>query len=117
MRARPVLVRGDVVLVPFPFTDLSSLKLRPALTLAHSGSHDVLVAFITSRVGTRVPPTDCLLDPAHPEFPGSGLKVRSAVRLDRIATLDRRVVLRRLGRIGPLTQVDVDRGLRRVFHL
>ena len=48
--------RGDVVLVPFPFTDLSSAKHRPALVISadalNSMRDDVLVAAITSQVPT-----------------------------------------------------------------
>jgi len=40
--------KGDVVLVSFPFTDLSGSKLRPAFVLAES-NQDVLVAFITTQ--------------------------------------------------------------------
>jgi len=39
--------KGDIVLIKFPFTDLSGSKLRPALVLVESGN-DVIVAFITS---------------------------------------------------------------------
>lgn len=41
--------KGDVVLVPFPFTDLSSKKRRPALVLLAS-EYDVVLAFITTKL-------------------------------------------------------------------
>ena len=50
--------RGDIVLVPFPFTDLSSAKQRPALVVSadafNSIRDDVLVASITSHVPTTL---------------------------------------------------------------
>ena len=45
------LVAGDVVVVPFPFTDLASSKVRPALVLATSTRDDILLCQITSKAG------------------------------------------------------------------
>jgi len=42
-------MKGKIVLVPFPFTDLTASKLRPALII-HEGEKDVIVAFISSKV-------------------------------------------------------------------
>ncbi|MDX2130352.1 MAG: type II toxin-antitoxin system PemK/MazF family toxin [Chloroherpetonaceae bacterium] len=47
--------KGDIVLVPFPFTDLSAIKRRPALILSpetYNQSGDVVIAFITSNLET-----------------------------------------------------------------
>jgi len=42
-------MKGKIVLVPFPFKDLTAAKLRPALII-HEGKEDVIVAFISSKV-------------------------------------------------------------------
>lgn len=46
-------VAGDVVVVPFPFTDLASSKVRPALVLAASTRDDILLCQITSKAGSH----------------------------------------------------------------
>ena len=43
-----MLSRGDIVLVPFPFTDLSEKKVRPAIIISTKNDIDVSVAFISS---------------------------------------------------------------------
>ncbi len=87
---------GAIVLVPFPFTDLSATKVRPALVVSKSGrvSRDVVVCFITSRIEKDVPHALALQASGK-----SGLKVPSLVRFDKIATLDRGIILGELGRV------------------
>jgi mRNA interferase MazF len=106
-----------VVLVVFPFTDLSGHKLRPALIVGRPSGEDLILAFLSSRESTTDPQADYVLGPGDPEFSTTGLKSQSVVRLNRIATLHRQLIRRRLGHIGPRTQGAVVRGLRYVFEL
>lgn len=87
---------GAIVLVPFPFTDLSATKVRPALVVSRKPSRgsDVILCFISSKKFPKGAPV-IRLAADHV----TGLKVPSAVRLDKIATLDRRVILGELGRV------------------
>src|SRR5437879_4370710 len=89
---------GSIILVPFPFTDLTATKARPALIVSPSdrSARDVIVCFITSQVQPGIPHSLLLKRTA-----ASGLKVPSLVRFDKIATLDRRIVLGEIGRMSP----------------
>lgn len=84
---------GSIVLARFPFTDLSGDKRRPALVVSRDNERrdDVVVCFITS-----VPRTGPDMAALAAE-PGTGLKVASAVRFDKLATLERSVIAGKLG--------------------
>ncbi len=81
--------RGDIVLIPFPFTNLAAEKLRPAVIISGDPQEvDVVVAFISSMVHEDLANTDFLFSSSHPDFPISGLKKTSVFKLKK--TLDRR---------------------------
>ena len=94
---------GDIVLIRFPQTDLTAGKLRPALVVAIApGYHgDLLLALITSRTVQAVPNFDEIVDPSDPDYAVAGLKVRSVVRLARLATVETSVINACLGNISP----------------
>jgi mRNA interferase MazF len=93
--------KGDVVLVPFPFTDLSQTKLRPAIVLwADSIGQDVTLCFVSSQNINALSTDEFLLDSADLEFQRTGLKVSSKVRVTRIVTIERKLITRRLGKLG-----------------
>jgi mRNA interferase MazF len=93
--------KGDIVLVRFPFSDLSQTKPRPAVVLwVNPVGNDVTLCAITSQNLDRLSPEDILLDPASAEFPSTGLRTASKIRVTRMATLTRQLVVRHLGRLG-----------------
>lgn len=53
-------MKGKVVLIPFPFTDLTTAKLGPALVI-HEGKRDVIVAFISSKISSESSDADILI--------------------------------------------------------
>jgi mRNA interferase MazF len=112
-------MRYRVVLVPFPFDDLSGSKVRPAvcLTDAVGAHHHVVLAFITSVVPPKLEPTDVLLDPGSADFARSGLRVRSALRLHRMVTVSAAIIQRQLGTLTPNLQAQVQQRLRILFAL
>jgi mRNA interferase MazF len=106
------LTKGDVVLVPFPFTDLSQTKLRPAIVLyVQPEGEDITLCFISSQNLDRVSRDELILDPEHPEFAQTGLKSRSKIRVSRIVTLEKQLLKRKLGSLGLQLITDIDRVL------
>jgi mRNA interferase MazF len=112
-------MRGRIVLVPFPFDDLSGIKVRPALCLTYpiGGYQHVIAAFITSAVPSTFAASDLVLDPADADFGRTGLRVRSVVFTHRLMTVSTSVILRNLGRLSDDKLVQVDERLRAVFGL
>jgi mRNA interferase MazF len=82
-------VKGDVVVVPFPFSDLTQAKRRPALIVSVLEGNDVILCQITSRtVKDRY-----AISLADNDFASGGLRQRSNIRPNRIFTADRNIVL------------------------
>lgn len=92
---------GQIVLVPFPFTDLSTQKQRPALVISsthYNTTHsDVIVVAITSRLSGS--PSEDEYQLSKTEQQAGGLPKPSKVKLGKIVTLDQRLIRRDLGQL------------------
>jgi mRNA interferase MazF len=100
------MTKGKVVLVPFPFDNLSATKVRPAVCLTNpvgKYSH-IILAFITSQIPTNLLETDIVLDTSHPDFTASGLHKPSTIRLDHLMTVRKSLIQRELGTLSSDTQ-------------
>jgi mRNA interferase MazF len=112
------LARGDVVLTRFPFTDLTGASLRPALVVSPGQiGQDIVLVAISSVVRGAVAPTDHTVETSHPEFALTGFRVTSVIRTHKLAAVERSVIVRRLGHIGPRLQAEIDRLLHVVLGL
>jgi mRNA interferase MazF len=113
------MTRGKVVLVPFPFDDLSAAKVRPAVCLTDpKGPHrHVILAFITSRIPPDLLDTDLALDASNADFASTGLRVSSTLRLHRLMTVTTALIQREMGELSPGMQTEVANRLRKLFGL
>ena len=106
--------KGDVVLVPFPITDLSAARVRPALIVSSEDynvhSSDLIVAMVTSQPQTG--PTDCRLQ----DWQEAGLIYPSWVRA-KLATLEQRLIQFSPGRVSTRDVIAVEMRLRRALGL
>jgi mRNA interferase MazF len=113
------MTKGKVVLVPFPFDDLSTEKVRPAVCLTNPiGPHrHVILAFITSRIPAELLGSDLVLDPSHADFVKTGLRVSSTLRLHRLMTVTPALIQRELGELSPVLQAEVTSRLYKLFGM
>lgn len=112
-------MKYKVVLVPFPFDDLSSSKVRPAACLTNPiGPHrHIILAFITSHVAYSPLATDLIIDASESDFSATGLRVSSTLQLHRLMTTTTALIKRELGQLSPKMQTEVDNRLHKLFDL
>ena len=103
--------KGDIILVPFPFSDLSGNKLRPSLVIIET-ERDITVAFITTQIQWKEP-TDMVLKPTTI----NGLKKESLIRLSKLATIDKDIVVGRLGSLTVMEMVELNNNLKVILKL
>ncbi len=108
--------RGDVLLVPFPFSDLSATKVRPAVVVSspayHASEPDLILAAITTNIAAATGPMDYVLQ----DWQTAGLRYPSALKPVLFA-LDPGRIVYRVGALTPMDQVEVDERLRRALGL
>lgn len=110
------LRRGDVVLVPFDFTDRSGVKWRPAIVVStdryNQETPDVLIAAVTGNLGAISHPGD------HPiqDWQDAGL-LKPSLAQTKFATVQATVVGRTLGKLSAADLAAFERGLREALGL
>ncbi len=107
--------RRKIVLTPFPFTDLSRNKVRPALIISSTltNNADVIVAFISTIFdASKLSPNDELILDTDTDFAATGLKKSSVFKMDKLATLERSILLGELGETSDALQTKLDKKLK-----
>mgnify|MGYP001569164926 CR=1 FL=1 len=93
--------QGDIVLLPFPFTDFSSFKQRPALVISSDdfnfSQNDIVVVAISSHIPSKFGKNDFLIGKENPEK--FGLPKTSLIKLGKIITVDQRLVRKSIGKL------------------
>lgn len=90
-------VKGDIVVIPFPFSDLSGSKRRPAFVLADLSGSDIILCQITSRFKKD----KFSIELSQTDFTNGGLPVLSYIRPNRIFTADKNIIIRNAGTLKP----------------
>ena len=112
-------MKHKIVLVPFPFDDLTASKVRPAVCLTDEikPHGHIVLAFITSRIAATASATDLVIDKSDADFAITGLKVSSTIRLHRLMTVAKSIIRRELGELSAAQRTEIDNRLRKLFNL
>lgn len=88
---------GDIILVPFPFSELTNIKVRPAVVISTTLDkfHDIIVSAISSVIPKRLSQNEILVRPD--EF--NGLRAISVIKVDRIVTIKKENIIAHLGEL------------------
>jgi mRNA interferase MazF len=89
------MIFGEVVLIKFPFTTDTTAKKRPALVILDPDDGDILLARISSQ------PVESDFETTVAEWENAGLLLPSYVRLHKMATLQKSLIDKSLGRLSP----------------
>lgn len=109
--------KGKIVLIPFPFTDLSASKVRPAVIVSNfSQGEDIIVAFISS-LKNRMQKTDIIINSQDKDFPKTGLKTDSVIKTGKLATLDKKIILGEIGEISASIEKEINKKIKILFGL
>ena len=102
---KPNFKRGDIVLVLFPNSDLTTAKTRPAIIVQsnnlQTGLPQIIVAMITSQMFRAGHPSRVTILRNSPEGQHSGLLVDSVIMTDNLATIATSAIYRLIGSIPP----------------
>ena len=93
--------QGDILLVPLPFTDLSSYKKRPVLVLSKQSYNDAADDLIVAAVTSNLDAKQYTVIFANSDMLDGTLIVDSCIRVDKIYTLSQSLVVKRFSKVKP----------------
>lgn len=113
------MIKNSIVLVPFPFDDFSSSKVRPVVCLTSEiGKFDhVIVAFISSNVKNQNEKFDIHIEKGTELYKGTGLLTDSVIKLHRLTTVPKKLIKRKLGEANPNLAKAIKSHLIQLFEL
>ena len=103
-------IKGDVVVVPFPFSDLTNAKRRPALVVATLTRNDLILCLITSQA-TNDPYTIAV---SNDDFAGGSLNRNSYVKSNRLFTANEKIIDYK---IGTLTTDKINEVITKIIEI
>ncbi len=108
--------RGDIVLVPFPFTDQTTTKKRPAVVISsnsyNTDSPDIIIMAVTSQIEKTYGTGECLIK----NWKEASLLKPSSIK-PAISTIEQTLVLKKLGRLSSEDLTSMDKSLKELLAL
>lgn len=112
------MVKYKIVLVPFPFDDLTDFKIRPAICLTEPiGSYKhIIIAFISSKMPEELLSSDLIIATNDVDFNKTGLLVDSVIRLHKLVTIPKSLIKREIGNAGKEQITNIKNKINELFN-
>ena len=108
----PNYLKNDIILVRYPFSDLSNFKVRPAIVVSTIHvSQDILIVPLTSKISSLLPGEFVLA-----EWQKEGLNVPTAVKRG-IYTVEKQLVIKTIGKLQKVDAEKLDKSLKKWLRL
>ncbi len=105
---------NDVIIVPFPFSDLKTVKKRPAIVISSLNFNvytpDIVIMAVTSQSLKKLSVGECFIE----DWSEAGLVKRSVVK-PAIATIEQNLVIRKIGKLSDADSISLQKLLRELL--
>ncbi len=107
---------ADILLIPFPFSDLHASKKRPAALLATVSSKKLPTLYILAMITSQVESENILGDYHLTHWEEAGLLHESKIRLGKLVTIEENLIQKKLGEIQSKDWSALKKEFKKVFH-
>ena len=107
--------QGEILLVPFPFTNLSSIKKRPVLVISTSEYNKKNEDIITCGITSNLKDNECSILLTNKELLKGLLPKESRIKVDKLFTLEKSIVQRKFGKVKPSVLLEVRKELFKII--
>lgn len=112
--------RGDIILIPFYFTDFKNYKLRPALIVSANQSQqdDFIVAFISTVIpSSPTHPAHLIINDSDNFFQTTGLHKTSVIKCDKLMTVNKSIVQGLMGELPDTIMKTINTKLKTALSI
>jgi len=100
MKSGMVFKQGEIVIVPFPFSDLSTIKQRPVLILSKNLDNEKSEDIITCGITSYLKDSSYSVEIENKDLIEGEIPVKSRIKIDKLFTLDKNIIKKKIGRIN-----------------
>jgi len=94
---------GEIVLVPFPFSDLSIIKQRPVLVLSKKEDNEICEDIITCAITSNLKEDKYSIFIDNNSLSNGKIPTKSKIKLDKLFTLDKKIVIKKIAKLNKNT--------------
>lgn len=103
MKSGTVFNQGDILIVPFPFSDLSSVRRRPVVVLSKSKYSQECEDIVTCGITSNLKDSKYSILVDNSNLIEGSIPTKSRIKVDKLFTLEQSIVIKRLGRLNKET--------------